>query len=82
VNEQVEEMALRSSPILLFMVTQMLHKLPMDLTSKDLFLHMQSDSCDVSGFLVSVTQVVESWTNGRQTSLQVSGISLSTIPEA
>jgi hypothetical protein len=55
---------------------------PIDFTSKDVFLQIQSDSADVSELEPLVAQVLDNWTRGLQTDLHMVGTSLSVIPAA
>jgi len=84
VKPHSEEMDWRSGVTLLFCVMQMAHKLPMDLTSKDLLLQIQSDSCwtMLLAWVPLTLHVPESWTSGLQTDLHPSGTSPSVIPAA
>jgi hypothetical protein len=55
---------------------------PIDFTSKDVFLQIQSDSADVSELEPLVAQVLDNWIRGLQTDLHIVGTSLSVIPAA
>lgn len=55
---------------------------PIDLTSKDVFLQIQSDSADVRLLELLTEQVVDNWIKGLQTDLQMVGTSPSLSPAA
>lgn len=77
-----EETAERSGVTALVWVIQMAHRLPIVLTSNDVFPQIQSDSAWVSCDELLTLQVPDSWTSGRQTDLHAEGTSLSVIPAA
>lgn len=63
-------------------VMQIAQSDPIDFTSKDVFLQIQSDSADVSELEPLVAQVLDNWIRGLQTDLHMVGTSLSVIPAA
>lgn len=77
--EETEE---RSADPALDWVMQIAQSEPIDFTSKDVFLQIQSDSADVRELEPLTEQAPDNWIRGLQTDLHMVGTSLSVIPAA